>query len=142
MRPHEHAGVTKDLLTFLRIRDFERTELNGTTVDPAVEVIGLPEESHDEFGLGMMEDFVWGSNLLNPACVHDHNSVGDLQRFVLIVRDENTCDMQFVVKPSQPGAKLLANLRIKCPEGFVEQQHARLNGQGSRQRDPLSLPSR
>ncbi|WP_290653589.1 hypothetical protein [Aquisalimonas sp.] len=47
--------------------------------------------------------------------------------------------------PQQPGqvvAHLLAQLRIEVGQGLVEQQHARLCGQGAGNGDPLLLAPR
>ena len=46
-----------------------------------------------------------------------------------------------MLEKTQPAAQLLAHLGVQRPKRFVEQQHARLDGQGARQRDPLALPA-
>ena len=46
------------------------------------------------------------------------------------------------MKATQPGAKLLAHLRVERTERFVEQQHRRCDSECPRQRHALPLPAR
>ncbi len=49
--------------------------------------------------------------------------------------------MQFVVQAAQPAAQFLPHLGVERPEGFIEQQHARLDRQRAGERDALALPA-
>ena len=77
--------------------------------------------------------------LLHLAAVHEHQLVGELERLVLVVRDEDRGDVQLLVQAAQPAAQLLAHLGIERAERLVEQQHARADGERARERDALAL---
>ena len=74
--------------------------------------------------------------------IHHHDAVSNLQRLLLVVRDEHAGDLQIVVESPQPAPQFLAHLRVQCTKGLVEQQHAGLNRQRPRQRDALPLATR
>ena len=77
-----------------------------------------------------------------PIRMHQHHAVGDFERFFLVVRDEDAGDVQLVVQAAQPAPQLLAHLGVERAEGFVEQQHARLDRERTGQRDALALATR
>src|SRR5690606_11072267 len=78
----------------------------------------------------------------DPALAHDHHAVGQLQRLFLIVGDEDRGVPGRFMDLAQPATKLLAHLRVERPEGFVEQQDFRLDGQRAGQGDALALAAR
>ena len=82
------------------------------------------------------------ADLLDPAVIHHHDAVGNLQRLLLVVRDEHAGDLQIVVESPQPAPQFLAHLRVQCAEGLVEQQHAGFDRQRTRQCDALPLTAR
>ena len=63
------------------------------------------------------------ADLLDPAVVHHHHAVGDLERLLLVVGHEDAGDADLVVQAAQPAAQLLAHLGVERAEGLVEQQH-------------------
>ncbi len=71
--------------------------------------------------------------------VHDDDLVGDLDRLLLVVRDEDRRDVHLVVQPQQPLAQLLAHARVERAERLVEQQHLRLGRERARERHALPL---
>ena len=71
--------------------------------------------------------------------VHHDDAIGHFQRLLLVVRDEHAGHMHFVVETPQPAAQLLPNPRVERAERLVQQQHARLDGERARKRDPLPL---
>ena len=73
------------------------------------------------------------------AVVHDRDAVGQFQRFLLIVGDEDARQVNVVVQPAQPAAQLLAHLRIERAERFVEEQHLRFDRERARERHALTL---
>ena len=77
-----------------------------------------------------------------PIRMHQHHAVGDFERFLLVVCDEDAGDVQLVVQAAQPAPQLLAHLGVERAEGLVEQQHARLDGERAGQRDALALAAR
>jgi hypothetical protein len=51
--------------------------------------------------------------------------VRNLNGFVPVVGNENTCDTDFVDCISQPGSQLFANLCVNCGERLVKQKKLR-----------------
>jgi hypothetical protein len=62
------------------------------------------------------------ADLLDPPLVHHHHPVGDFQRFLLVVGDEDPGDSGLVVQAAQPAAQFLAHLGVEGAEGLVQQQ--------------------
>ena len=105
-----------------------------------VKAIHGAEEARRRTALaGWSYDLVRRADLLDPAVVHHHDAVGDLERLLLVVRDEHAGDVDLVVQPPQPAAQFLAHLGVERAEGLVEQQHLGLDRQRARQRDALPL---
>ena len=68
-----------------------------------------------------------------------HHPVGELQRLLLVVGDEDGGVAGLVVDLAQPAAQILAHLGVERAERLVEQQHARLDRQRAGKRDALPL---
>ena len=77
--------------------------------------------------------------MLDPAFIHHHDAIGQLQSLFLVMSDEDAGDVEFVVEPAQPSPQLGAHFRIEGAERLVEQQYAGLDCQCPRERDPLAL---
>ena len=77
----------------------------------------------------MLEHFVRRPVLLDAPVVHHHHAIGELERLLLVVRHEHTRKMDLRVEPTEPAAQILPDLCIERPEGFIEQQHLRLDRQ-------------
>ena len=84
-------------------------------------------------------DLVGRADLLDAALVQDGDAVGELQRLVLVVGDEDGGVAGRVVELAQPAAQLLAHLGVERAERLVEQQHPRLDRERAGQRDALAL---
>src|SRR5205823_1182665 len=78
----------------------------------------------------------------DPAAVEHGNPVGQRERLLLIVRDENRGQAELVVDGAEGGAKFPTNLSVECAEGFVQQQDARVAGESARKRHALTLSTR
>ena len=91
--------------------------------------------------VGPAVDLVRRADLLDAALVHHHDPVGELERFLLVVGDEEARDAELVVQLAQPAAQLAAHARVERAERLVEQQHARLHRERARERDALALPA-
>ena len=48
--------------------------------------------------------------LFDFAFVHQHHTVGDFERFFLIMRDKDTGDVQFIMQLAQPATKFFSDL--------------------------------
>ena len=104
-------------------------EIDLAPLDPPVERVHLAQEIHHEFGLGIMEHVVGRTDLFDAALVHHQHPVGQLHRLVLVVGHEDARQMNLVVQPPQPLPQFLPHPRVQRPEGLVQQQHLRLDGQ-------------
>jgi hypothetical protein len=79
------------------------------------------------------------TDLLDAALAQDHDAVGEFQRLLLVVGDEDGGVAGAVVDLAQPAAQFLAHLGVERAERLVEQQHARLDRQRAGQRHALAL---
>jgi len=80
-----------------------------------------------------------GAGLLDTRLVHDHDLVGDFERLLLVVGDEDGGEVHFLVELAQPAAQVLAHAGIECAEGFVEQQDFGFDGEGTGECHALAL---
>ncbi len=87
----------------------------------------------------LVVDLGRGTDLLDLAGIHQYHPIRHLQRFLLIVGDEQAGDVQLVVQLAQPAAQLLAHLGVEGAEGLIQQQHLGLHRQRAGQRNPLTL---
>ena len=106
---------------------------------PAAELGDRAEEAHHEVVRRLVVELVGRADLLDLAVGHHHDRVGDLHRLLLVVGDEHRGDVDLVVQAPQPGAQLLAHLRVERAERLVEQQHLRLDRERAGQRHALAL---
>jgi hypothetical protein len=66
------------------------------------------QELADERCRGPFDDVVGRAVLFDAAVIHHRNAVGQLERFVLVVRDEHAREMDVIVEAPQPcGVKRL-----------------------------------
>jgi hypothetical protein len=107
-----------------------------------VEQIDIAEELVNKRSCRMVIYLVGSADLLDFSFVHHHHAVGDFERLVLIMGDEQARDMNFIVQPAQPCAQLPAHFGIKRTERLIEQQHLRLDCKCPRERDTLALSTR
>ncbi len=117
----------------------ERSQHRAPVLDAPVKNIHAAEKVHDERTCRPFEHILRTAVLFHPAFVHDHHPISQLQRFLLIVGDEDAGEMNFFVEPAEPAAELLAHLCVQRPERLVQQKHSGLHSQGARQRDALPL---
>ena len=90
----------------------------------------------------MIEDRLRRPGLLDPALVHDRHLIGDFERLLLIVRDQDAGDADLLMEAPQPLPQFQADLGVQSAERLVEQQHLGLGGQRPRQGDALPLAAR
>ena len=99
----------------------------------------LADEAVDEGRIRGVIDLVGGADLFDLALAHDDDAVGEFQRLLLVVGDEDGGVAGGVVDIAQPAAKLAADLSVERAERLVEQQHFWLDRHGARKRDALAL---
>jgi hypothetical protein len=71
--------------------------------------------------------------------IHDRDRVGHRHRLLLVVRDVDERDPDVVLQPLEEQLHLLAELEVERAQRLVEEEHARLAHQRSRESDPLLL---
>ena len=98
-----------------------------------------PNEAGDEFIGGLLIDFARSADLFEDAAREDDDAIGDLQRLLLVVGDEEGGDVEVVVERDEPFAQLLADLGVHGAEGLIEQEHTRFGGQGAGDGGALAL---
>ncbi len=96
----------------------------------------------DKWSCGFFTDLVGRPDLFDAAGIHDHNAVGDLNRFVLIVSDEEGGDLELALELFDPAPEFFADHGIQSTEWFVQQEDPRFDGQRARQGNPLALSAR
>ena len=89
--------------------------------------------------LGFFVELLRRPHLLDPAPVEHDHLVGNFERLLLIVRDEETRHMNLVMQQPKPRPQLFAHLGVKGAERLVQQQHLGPRCQCPRQRHPLAL---
>ena len=108
----------------------------------AEQEIRAAEERRDEPRAGPLIQRARLADFLEPAAVHDADSVGHAERFFLVVRHEHRRDSDGALDLADRAPQLLADLRVERAERLVEQQHARLVRQRACERDALLLAAR
>ncbi|MNW60809.1 hypothetical protein D3C74_388290 [compost metagenome] len=80
--------------------------------------------------------------MLQPSLINNHYFVSHLNRFILVMSDENRGDPYPLDQLAQPRTQLLADLGIDRGKGLIEQQQLRLGRQSAGKGNPLALPPR
>jgi hypothetical protein len=142
VRPYKANDFGPLRVTVRAIRDGAARHLEHLAFDPAVKLIDGSEKAINEGGARREINVLGRAHLLNSSMVHHHDVVGKLERFFLVVGNENGRDMEFIVQRSQPATQFFAHLRIERTERLVEQQHAGFDRERACERDALALPAR
>ncbi len=108
-------------------------------VHRAIQEIGAADEPGDKPRLRPVVQRHRIIHLLDPAMVHHHDAVGGHHRLGLVMRHIDRGDAERVVQAADFRAHLLAQIGVQVGQRFVEQQHFRLDHDGTRQRDALLL---
>ncbi len=88
---------------------------------------------------GCALDFGRRRELLDLPVVEQGDAVGEGEGFLLVVSDEDRGEAELVVDLPERAAKLAADLRVERSERLVEEEDARIAGEGSGERDALAL---
>ena len=107
-----------------------------------MEDIALAHEVGDEIVGRPLVDLGRGGDLLDRALVHHRNAVGEHQRLLLVVGDEDRGEAKLALQPADLELHGLAQLAVEGTERLVEQQKARIEHDGARQRHALLLAAR
>ena len=97
------------------------------------------DEAGDELGLRVFVNIPWRTLLFQPPFIDDHDFIRNLNRLILVMRDEDRSDADALDHFLQPGAQLRTNFCINRRERLIEQQQLRLRRKRSGESDPLTL---
>ena len=103
--------------------------------DPVAQPDELAHERRGRRGVQLRR----GGDLVEPAGVHDTHPVGDRQRLLLVVGDEEGGGADVDLDPADLVAQLHPDLGVEGGQRLVEQQHGGLDRERPGQRDPLLL---
>ena len=104
-----------------------------------MEDVHLTKKGHDERGFRTLDDGIRCAVLLDLSLIHDHDAVGQLECFLLVVRDKHARHLDSAVQTPEPAPQFLSHLRVEGTERLVEQQHLGLDCERPRQSDALPL---
>ncbi|MNB95412.1 hypothetical protein D3C75_425850 [compost metagenome] len=104
-----------------------------------LEQVDGADEAGDEGGGGGVVDSIRRGYLLDLALIEDADAVAHGERLLLIVGDEDEGDAELALQGFQLELHLLAQLEVQRPQGFVQQQDARLVDEGPGDGDALAL---
>ena len=99
-------------------------DVDFAVVHAAVKHIHVAQKIIDKRRSGVIVDLFRAADLLDAALVHHRDNGRQLERLLLIVRDEHAGDVHLIVQLAQPLAQFLTHLGVERAERFVEQQHA------------------
>src|ERR1700731_2022698 len=116
--------------------------LYGARADMAGDAVALAQELVDEDIGGALVNVDRRAFLADFAAIHDDHAVGQIEGFLLVVRDEDGGDFLHLVELAQPAAKVAADHGVERTERLVEQQNAGLAGERASQGDALALAAR
>ena len=85
--------------------------------------VGRADEPGDELARRLLVDLARGADLLDAAGVEHGDAVGEGQRLLLVVRDEQEGDADVPLDRLELHLHLLAQLEVEGAERLVEQQH-------------------
>ena len=140
VRPHVHVHRLLRRRRQIGRGDLEPVaEADRAPPHRAAQDVDRPQEARDERGPRVLVHLARRPDLLHPSAVHQHDAVGDRQRFLLIVGDEEARHADLLVQSPKPVPEPGAHPGVERPERLVEQEHPRTGGQGARQRDALAL---
>ena len=85
--------------------------------------VALPYEGRDIDGIGLLEDFLRGADLIDPPAPKHHHPVGHRQRFGLVVGHVDERHAERAVELGELDAHFVAEFRIEVGKRLVQQQH-------------------
>ena len=106
------------------------------------EEVGDAQEVGDVGVGGFGIDLPGRADLRDATVVHHGQAVAHRERLFLVVGHVDERDPDIALQRGELDLERLAQLRVERAERLVEQEHRRLEYQGTRERDALLLPSR
>ena len=84
-------------------------------------------------------DPVYGADLDDLAEVHDHHAVTDIAHDIEVVTDEHISEVEARLEVHEQVQHLCFDRLVKRGDGLVQNDDARLKGEGARHVDALAL---
>src|SRR5512132_1497439 len=138
----DERGRRSPILQVRRPRQTERAEVDVPVDDRTVKHVRRADEPGDERRGGVVVHLARRPDLFDATLVHHDDLVRQLERFLLIVRDEQARDTELTVELVEPASEVVTDLRVQRAERFVEEEHLGLGGKRTCERDALSLAAR
>src|SRR4029453_11542423 len=130
-------------------RHVVRRKIESVSIEPDLALLDInrkharfSDEGKNKRRIRIIVNLVRRADLLDLAFAHDHHAVGELERLLLIVRDEYRGVSGLVVKLAEPTAKVTAHLGVERAERLIEEKQARLDGKRPGKSHPVTLTSR
>src|SRR5437870_2904517 len=136
VRTDEGRRGARLVVRVVGVGNLQAAEAGPPVLHAAMEDVHVAEEVHDERVGGVLEDLLGRARLLDASMVQDDDAVGDLERLLLVVRDEHAGHVQLVVQAPEPPAELLAHAGVERPEGLVEQEDLEAGDDAEKRRLP------
>src|SRR5207245_746777 len=100
------------------------------------------DETRNKFIERLFIDLARRPDLFQSSAREYDDAVGHFQGFLLVVRDKNSRDVQFLMQPDEPFPKFLADFGIHGPKRLIQQKDTWLGSEGTRNGDALPLAAR
>src|SRR5208283_1186123 len=145
LRPKRQRGSDAVLHRAAGARDAsERRDEPGAVRlrNMALDHVRHADEIRDEAALRSQIDIGRRADLLDPAVAHYSEPVGERQRFVLIMRDDDESGVELALNLLELELRLLAQFSVEGAERLVEQQELRPRRQRPGERHALLLAAR
>ena len=122
----------------------DNRSIGAPNLDPrrAFDDIGVPEYSSDDERPRGGPDLRRRIDLVQPAIVHDTDTIAESERLIMIVRDMDRRSARCVEHPGQFADKSIAKMTVERSERFVEQQHPGRRSERPSERNTLRLTAR
>src|SRR4029077_2498491 len=104
--------------------------------------VGPAYEGGHEQARGPLVQLLRGAELLQATGLEDGHPVAQIERLLLLVRDEDARDADALDQRPELAPGPLAQRGVEVRERLVEQEHSRLGRKRSRQSHALLLPAR
>src|SRR5512147_27376 len=89
------------------LSDGRHTEVSFVVLNTSVKQVYVSKKLVDEGRSRTVIDFIRSAHLFNSTLIHHYDTIGHFQRLFLIMRYEETGDMNIVMQSSQPPAQVL-----------------------------------
>ena len=99
------------------------------------------DKSLSDFRLRRTENFFYRPVLRYFTVINDGHLIANRLNHAHLVRDNNNGNPHLLIDLFQKFENLLRGFRIECGSSFITEQHLRIRGQGSRNRNSLLLSS-